>query len=171
MTHDPAKAKAIIESKGYTMSNGHYAKNGKVLALDIEEDEPTIETQRVAQVMVEQLQAVGINASTRVVSEGTWIEDYSLGNFEAQVTSSTCGSVNEPWASLDTLNIKYSLPIGKRTDWGYNGERWSNKQFSQLVDQMGKLPLGDPQVDTLFLQAWAIFLKAPPVIPIAHARK
>ena len=36
---------------------------------------------------------------------------------------------------------------------------------------MGTLPLGDPKIDQLFLQANEIFLKELPVIPIAQARK
>jgi peptide/nickel transport system substrate-binding protein len=171
MTHDPNKATQIIESKGWKKTGSYYTKDGKTLSLDIEEDEPTIETQRVAQVVVEELQAIGINASTRNVAEGTWIDDYSLGNFEAQITSSTCGSVVEPWKSLNTLNQKYYLPLGKRADWGFNGVRFKNDQFSQTVDQMGKLPLNDPQVNTLFVQAWGIFLKELPVIPLTQARK
>jgi len=171
MTHDPAKAKQIIESKGWQKSGHYYTKDGKTLSLDIEEDEPTIETQRVAQVIVEELQAIGIDASTRNVAEGTWIDDYSLGNFEAQVTSSTCGSVVEPWRSLDTLSDKYLLPIGKRTDWGYNGVRYDNAQYSSIVAHMGKLPLNSPQVGTDFVKAWKIFLRDLPVIPVTQARK
>jgi peptide/nickel transport system substrate-binding protein len=171
MTHDPAKAKQLIESRGWKMSGDYYQKDGKTLSLDIEEDEPTIETQRVAQVVVEQLQAIGIDASTRNVAEGTWIDDYSLGNFEAQITSSTCGSVVEPWRSLDTLSDKYLVPIGKRTDWGYNGVRYDNKEYSQIVAELGKLPLNSPGVAPKFLQAWKIFLRDLPVIPIAQARK
>jgi peptide/nickel transport system substrate-binding protein len=168
---DPDRTREILESKGYTFDGTHYELDGDVLTLDIEQDEPTIETQRVAQVLVEQLQAVGIDASTRNVAEGTWIEDYSLGNFEAQVTHSTCGSVNEPWASLNTLNASLALPVGERTDWGSNGVRWQNTEYSEIVDEMGTLPLGDPAIDDLFLQAWEIFLRELPVIPITQARK
>jgi peptide/nickel transport system substrate-binding protein len=171
MTHDPDKAKQLIESAGWRKSGEYYSKDGKTLSLDIEEDEPTIETQRVAQVIVEELQAIGVDASTRNVAEGTWIDDYSLGNFEAQVTSSTCGSVVEPWKSLDTLSNKHLLPIGKRTDWGFNGVRYNSAEYSALVAQIGNLPLNDPQVGTKFLQAWKIFLRDLPVIPVTQARK
>jgi peptide/nickel transport system substrate-binding protein len=170
-TFDPDLTAQILESKGYTSNGTHYELDGDVLTLDIEQDEPSIETQRVAQVLVEQLQAVGIDASTRVVADATWFEDWALGNFEAQVNYTTCASVNEPWASLNALNASLALPVGERTDWGANGVRWENTEYSAIVDEMGSLTLGDPAVDDLFLQAWEIFLRELPVIPLAQARK
>ena len=62
-TVDPAKAAAIIESKGYTKNaNGFYEKDGKELTMDITTHEAFIEKQRIAQVLVEDFQAAGINA-------------------------------------------------------------------------------------------------------------
>ena len=46
-------------------SDGYYAKDGTQLTLDIATHEAFIEKQRIAQVLVEQLQAIGINASNR----------------------------------------------------------------------------------------------------------
>ncbi len=47
MTHDAAKAKQIIESKGYTMGgDGYYAKDGKTLQMLITTHEAFIEKQR-----------------------------------------------------------------------------------------------------------------------------
>ncbi len=65
-TTDPAKAQEIIESKGYVMndSSGYYEKDGEELTLEITTHEAFIEKQRIAAVLVEQFQAVGINAST-----------------------------------------------------------------------------------------------------------
>lgn len=170
-TFSPAKARQIIESQGYVKKGSYYEKGGKPLSLSIEEDQPTLEDVRLGQVVAQQLQAVGINATTHNVSETTWIADYNLGNFQAQVTNSTCNSVVEPWTSLDTLNAKYYVPLGKATNWGFDGVRFKNAQYSQVVDKLGLVPVGSPQVNALFLQAWGIFLKELPVIPLVQARK
>lgn len=170
-TYSPAKAKQIIQSMGYTMKGSFFAKDGKTLSLSIEEDQPTLEDVRLGEVVAQQLQAVGINATSHNVSETTWIDDYDLGNFQAQVTNSTCNSVVEPWTSLDTLNSKYYVPVGKSTNWGFDGVRFNNAQYSSIVNQLGALPLNSPQVNTLFLQAWGIFLKQLPVIPLVQNRK
>ena len=176
MTHDPAKAKELIESKGYKMndSTGYYEKDGKELSMDIITNEAFIEKQRIAAVIVEELQAIGINASTRNEAAATWSEDFMMGNFEAKVGWQTCGSVNEPWASMDTFNTKWLQPIGTRTSENQNGWRWSGEaadKYSKIVDEIGVLPLGDPKIDDLFVQAMDIWLAELPVIPVTQAKK
>jgi peptide/nickel transport system substrate-binding protein len=80
-----------------------------------------------------------------------------------------CGSVNEPWATLDTLNARWIKPVGERAS--QNGWRWKNDVFSKAVDDMGVLPLGDPKIDNLFLVAYEEYLKELPTIPITQAKK
>jgi peptide/nickel transport system substrate-binding protein len=154
-TTDPAKAAEIIESKGYTKNAaGYYEKDGKELTMDITTHEAFIEKQRIAQVLVEDFQAAGINASTRNEAGSTWDENYNNGNFETRMGWQTCGSVNEPWASLDTFNTKWLLPVGERADRIPGaGQEPAADEFSKLVDEMGTLPLGDPKVEELFVQA------------------
>ena len=172
-TVDPAKAAAIFESKGYTKNaNGFYEKDGKELTMDITTHEAFIEKQRIAQVLVEDFQAAGINASTRNEAGSTWDDNWRMGNFETRMGWQTCGSVNEPWASLDTFNTKWLVPVGERS----NGDswRWSGpkaEEFGKLVDEMGSLPLGDPKVQELFNQAMTIYMEELPVIPVTQAKK
>jgi peptide/nickel transport system substrate-binding protein len=171
--HDPAKAQQIIESKGYKKgSDGIYAKDGKQLSLDITTDEAYIEKQRIAQVLVEQLQAVGINATTRNEANATFGDEFQLGTFPARMGWQTCNSVNEPWASMDTMNTKWLKPVGERAD--YDAWRWSGPaadKYSKLVDQIGTLPLGDPKINDLFVQAMTIWMDELPVIPVTQAKK
>jgi peptide/nickel transport system substrate-binding protein len=168
--HDPDKAKQLIEAEGYVLGgDGYYAKDGKQLTLDIQTHEAFIEKQRIAQVIVEQLQAIGINATTRNIAAATWGENFQNGNYEAKMGWQTCGSINEPWASMDTFNISWYKPVGERAD--ANGWRWQNEEYSRLVDQIGVLPLNDPQIDDLFVQAMTIWMDELPVIPITQAKK
>ena len=167
--HNPEKAQEIIESKGYTKEGDFYEKDGKRLSLDIQNSEAYIEKQRIAQVVVEQLQEIGIDASARNVADTTWQENFQLGEFEARGGWQTCGSVNEPWFSLDTLSNRWVKPVGKRTD--FNGWRWDNDEYSRIVEELGTLALDDPKVDELFLQAWEIFLDELPIIPVTQAKK
>jgi peptide/nickel transport system substrate-binding protein len=171
-THDPAKAAEILESKGWAKNGDYYEKDGQQLSMDIATHEAFIEKQRISQVVVEQLQAFGINASTHNEAGGTWDDNFRNGNFDARMGWQTCGSVNEPWASLDTFNVSWLKPVGERAN--FNAWRWSGEDaeaYSQLVDQMGTLPLGDPQVAELFNQAMTIWFKNLPVIPITQAKK
>ena len=172
-THDPAKAAEIFEAKGYTKNNnGYWEKDGKELSLDITTHEAFIEKQRIAQVLVEDFQAAGINASTRNEAGSTWDENWRNGNFEARMGWQTCGSVNEPWASLEQFNVKWLMPIGERAD--YDAWRWSGpkaEEFGKLVDEIGTLPLGDPKIQELFNQAMTIYMEELPVIPVTQAKK
>lgn len=170
MKHDPVVAKQIIESKGYRLNrNGYYEKEGKVLSLVITTHESYIEKQRIAQVLVEQLQAVGINATHRNEAGGTWFDNYQFGHFESQMGWMACGSMNEPWSSLDTFSGHWIVPVGERAQ--YNGWRWYNERYTELVDEMGRLPLNDPRIDELFVEAMDIWLDALPVIPVTQAKK
>jgi peptide/nickel transport system substrate-binding protein len=173
--HDPDRAKELIEGQGYTMgSDGYYAKDGTQLTLDIATHEAFIEKQRIAQVLVEQFQAIGINASSRNEAGATWDENHQMGNFEARMGWQTCGSVNEPWASMDTFNVKWLKPVGERTSGNQNAWRWSGpaaEEYGAIVDQIGSLPLGDPQIDTLFVEAMDIWFDELPVIPVTQAKK
>lgn len=172
-TYDPAKSKELIESLGYTMgSDGYYAKDGKQLTMDIATHEAFIEKQRIAAVLVEQFQAIGINASTRNEAGGTWGDNLAFGNFDVHMGWQMCASVNEPWASSDILNTKWLLPEGERaSNNGFRFQGPAADEYSKLVDQIGVLPLGDPKIDELFVQAMKIYYDELPVIPITQAKK
>jgi len=171
-THDVAKAKQIIESKGYKMgSDGYYAKDGQQLKMDISTHEAFIEKQRIADVLVEEFQKAGINAARRNEAGATWDDNRNRGNFDVQMNWHNCDSVNEPWASMDTLNERYYRPVGEIANKNGAGARWKNHDYSLLVDQIGQLPLGDPRIDPLFIKAMDIYYSELPTIPITQARK
>ena len=168
--HDPDKAKQLIEAQGYTMgSDGFYQKDGQQLGLTITTSDTATEHQRIIAVEVEQLQAVGINAVQKNEAEAVWAQNREMGNFEAQQGWQNCGSINEPWASLDTLNAKWVVPVGTRAN--NNPFRWSNAEYSAIVDQIGTLPLGDPQITPLYVKAAEIYLSELPTIPVTQAKK
>jgi peptide/nickel transport system substrate-binding protein len=176
LEHNPDKAKELIEANGYVLNEdtSYYEKDGQELTIDIATHEAFIEKQRIAAVIVEELQRIGINATTRNEAGGTWGDNFQLGTFEARVGWQTCGSVNEPWASLDTFNTSWLTPVGERTAENGNAWRWSGERadaYSAIVDEMGVLPLGDPQLDDLFVEAMEIWLEELPAIPVTQAKK
>lgn len=174
LEHSPEKTREIIEAAGYALNdNGYYEKDGKELTINITIPEVLVELERIAKVIVEQLQRVGINAAMHNEDFNTWFDNLALGNFEAQM-GWTCGSVNEPWVSMDIFNTRWFKPVGERTGEEQNTWRWSGEvadRYSLLVDEIGSLPLGDPKIDKLFVEAMEIWLHELPVIPVTQARK
>ncbi|MCP4141064.1 MAG: ABC transporter substrate-binding protein [Chloroflexi bacterium] len=175
LKHSPEKARGIIETKGYTLNgNGYYEKDGQELSIDLTTHAGFIEKQRIAQVIVEQLQQAGINATTRNEDATTWYNNFELGNFETRIGWQSCGSVNEPWGSMNTFNTRWLKPVGERTGENQNAWRWSGEtaeRYSALVDEIHSLPVGDPKVDELFVEAMEIWLDELPIIPLTQARK
>lgn len=167
--HNPDRAAEIFESKGWVRQGDYYMKDGKELSINIETHEAFIEKQRIAAVLVEQFQAAGINATTRNLAGGTWSDNLAFGTFEARMGWQNCGSINEPWATLDTLSNRWIKPTGERAS--NNGWRWDNAEFSAAVAEMGTLPLGDPRIDPLVEQALGIYYAELPTIPITQAKK
>jgi len=169
-TYDPAKAKQMIEALGWKMgSDNYYAKDGKQLKMDISTNQAYIEKQRIADVLVEELQKVGINAARHDEASATWENNRFMGTFDTQMNWHTCGSVNEPWASMDTMSNRYLKPVGQLA--AHDEARWNNQKYSDLVAQIGTLPLGDPKIDPLFIEAMSLYYDELPVIPITQARK
>ena len=70
---------------------------------------------------------------------------------------------------MDHYNARWVVPIGQRA--ADNDFRWKNARYSALVDQMGVLPLNDPKLDRLFVQAAAVWLADLPAIPLTQAKK
>jgi peptide/nickel transport system substrate-binding protein len=169
-THDPKKAMEIIESKGYTKgSDGYYAKDGKQLSMVIETHDAFIEKQRISDVLVEQLQTVGINASHVKKAGQLWGDNLNNGTFETRMGWQNCGSINEPWGTLDTLSNRHLKPVGERAS--QNGWRWDNQEFSDAVAEIGNLPLGDPKIDELTKTALSLYYAELPTIPVTQAKK
>jgi peptide/nickel transport system substrate-binding protein len=170
--HDPALAQQMIEAQGWTQgSDGYYRQGDEQLTLTIYAHEASPEMRRTAELVAEHLQAIGVNATMEALSESAWIENKTYGSFEAMIDWDTCGSINEPWASLDRFHSRWVQPVGEPVTNYNNQVRWSNQEYSDLVDRMAPLPLGDPQIDDLFVDASAIWLDELPFIPLVQNKQ
>jgi len=171
-----AAAQELIEANGYTLNDdGFYEQDGEVLSLNIQASEDFIEKRRIANVVAEQLRLAGIDATVSIVAGPTWNTNKSIGQYEGVLNWDFCASVNEPWASLDQYNVRWLAPIGEETAGRTrNIMRWSGEaaeEYSAIVDELGTLPLGDPQVVELATEAYDILLQEQVSIPITQAKK
>ncbi len=168
-TYNADAAAKLLTAKGYTKGgDGFYQKDGKALAFDITTaDYPEIVA--VGQVVAEQLQEFGINATQRKQDPGVFDTALHNGTLDAWIGWQMCGSVSEPFSSLNSLSSQFLVPAGTRAD--SNFWKFDNADLSKTLDAWGQLALDDPQQDKQFLAAYEIYLRELPVIPVAQAIK
>jgi len=168
--YSPDKAHQLIESQGYTLNGDKYVgPDGTTLSLDVV-GPPFMEPW--GRMVVQQLNAVGVDANLRLIEWGIFRDQTGRGNFTGAVDWDGCGSVVEPWFGMNRYNKTYVNPIGtpgtENVDNTNNAGRWSNDEYSALMDQMGSLPLGDPRVMDLYLRAVTIYADELPDIPLVQ---
>lgn len=173
LEHDPEQARRLIEARGWTLNRatGYYEKDGEALTLDITPpDYP--EYVRLSDAIAGQLRRVGIQATSSPQEGNQWTDSALKGECEALISWFSCGSVMEPWDSLDNFNVRWLRPRGQATQQFENVWRWAGKpaeQYSAIVDRIGQLPLGSPEIDDLFVEAMRIWFDELPAIPLVQA--
>jgi peptide/nickel transport system substrate-binding protein len=166
------KSRQLIESQGYTLDAGtgkYVGADGENLSLDVVAP-PFMEPW--ARLVVQQLNDVGIDAALRILEWGIFRDQTGRGQFEAATDWDGCGSVIEPWFGMQRYHKKWVNPVGtpgtEYVDNTNNAGRWVNDEYSELIDQMGSLPLGDPKVMDLMKQAVTIWADELPDIPLVQ---
>ena len=172
---DLDQAAALLENNGYSRNDdGRWVDgDGDALSLEIQVHEGFIEKRRITTNLVEQLQTFGIEASAAVIAGATWNDNKRFGNYESTTDWDACGSINEPWASLDRYTSRWWVPVGEFSS-GNNHVRWdgpNNEAYSELVGQLGSLPLGHPDALGLVVEAYGYLYQDLPFIPLNQATK
>lgn len=174
-TADVAAAQALIEGEGYTLNgSGLYEKDGEVLTADVVVNNSSIEYTRTVDVIVEQLIAAGIDAVSRPVTGATHGDLTDNGEYDLSYAWDSCGSVNEPWNSMNHFSTEFLAPLGERPPGGNNKVRWDTEgaqAYSDIVAEIGTLPLGDPAIVDMVVEAYQYFYDEVPVLPLVQASK
>jgi peptide/nickel transport system substrate-binding protein len=172
MRHAPLLARQAFEAQGWSIGpDGYFARDGQQLSLTIYAHTASPEMRQAGDLIATSLQNIGVNAKMTPLEHSEWVERKMNGQFEAIVDWDTCGSINEPWASLDRYHLRWAQPIGTPVSNFNNQVRWRNQAYSDLIDQMAPLPLGDPRIEPLFVAASAIWLDELPFIPLVQNKE
>jgi peptide/nickel transport system substrate-binding protein len=169
--YNPERSRSLIEAQGYTMdgSGKFVGADGRPLTLDVV-GPPFMEPW--ARIIVQQLNAGGIDAALRIQEWGAFRDQTGRGHFEAATDWDGCGSTVEPWFGMNRYNKSWVNPIGtpgtEYVDNTNNAQRWVNDEYSALLDQMGSLPIGHPGVMDLYRQAVTIWADELPDIPLVQ---
>ncbi|MBV7397150.1 ABC transporter substrate-binding protein [Mameliella sediminis] len=173
---DVDAGQALIEAAGYVKgSDGIYEKDGQDLTALITVNTASTELTRAVDVIVEQLNRAGIAAKPVPVENGVfWGTALPLGEYDLAYTWLSCGSVNEPWATMSRYTAKDVVPVGERSPGFNNTARWNTEAtaaYSTIVDQMGGLSVGDPAVVPMVVEAYEHYFAELPFLPIVQASK
>lgn len=116
---DPAKVASILTADGYAKdSNGFWAKNGKEIQFTVED--PTAYSDYYAddQLIANELQAEGIDATVNGVQASQWYSDSASGNFQTIIHWGNGGT--SPYVQYSNwLDYTQSAPIGSSANSDY----------------------------------------------------
>lgn len=130
--YDPAKAKSLIESAGYTLgADGVYAKDGKPLAMSIVTNQGNKARETFLQVAVEQYKQIGVKINPKIEAFTTLVPKLTGGapEIEALIIGWQLGGDPDPFT------IWHSSNVASPTKAGNNFVGYSNPRIDQLLDQ------------------------------------
>jgi peptide/nickel transport system substrate-binding protein len=163
---NPAKAISILTKAGFKKgSDGIFAKNGQKLSFTILNNGGFSDWVNAVAVVVQDLKAVGIQATPRDLSATTYDNDLFTGQFQLAYGSEPGGP--SPYYELrQLLYSKNSAPIG--TAASFNFERYGNPATDALINSY-------PSATSLAAQQQIInklervMLAQVPVIPVTES--
>ena len=161
-----SKAEAIMTGKGYTKDgDGFWVKDGKRITFQIITFPQHPSTTPQAPVVAEQLRKAGFDASFLLPAD--FVTRIQTGEAVAFLWGHG-GSMRDPYTTLERLyHIKWFQPTGTAIPFT-NLYRWSNKDFSDIVDQMTSVPPDDPKLKDLFHKAMEIWLPNLPDVMLTQ---
>ncbi len=156
---DLAKSAELLKGKGYAKDkDGFWAKDGKRLTCEMGGWQIFAD---IGPVLAEQLRKAGFDASFSMPADlGTRISQGTMQAFP----NGHGGSIADPFLTFALFHSRKSAPTGEP----HRGApfRWENPEFDAIVDEMAKVPMGDPKVMELFRKGMEIWLKNLPDVPL-----
>jgi peptide/nickel transport system substrate-binding protein len=164
LKYDPAQSEAIMTRKGYTRGgDGLWAdSSGQKVSFQIVTFPQHPSATPVAPIITQQLKRAGFDANFLLPAD--FVSRITTGDAAAFLWGHG-GAMKDPYKTLDLYNARYVKPTPTPIFFT-NMYRWSNQTFSDLVDQMGRLPEDDPAVMPLWQQAMQNWLPELPDIPL-----
>jgi peptide/nickel transport system substrate-binding protein len=167
-----AKSAQILTSKGYHMSGGKWVNSqGQPLTVNLTTFSPTVAASWgvAREALTTQLEAAGFTVNSQALDFGGMFGALAPGKFDT-ITWFECGSVSEPWQTLNRYTNLNLAPIGQANPTP-NNVRWNNPQYTAIVNKLALLPASSPQAKKLTTQALTIFAQQLPVIELTQAPK
>ena len=164
--YNPAKAEQILQQAGYKKVGGVYqTPDGKPLSFTMINIGGYSDWVASAQLVQEQLKAVGIKVTPQNLSSQTYDNDVYTGHYQLAYDGNQTAGPTPYYELRSLLYSKGSAPIGKTagSDW----ERYSNPQVDQLIEQYAATSDSATQ-HKIVKQLEAAMVNDIPVIPVTE---
>ncbi len=166
VTYNPAKAISILKAAGYKMSGGvFHTPQGKPLSFTMINIGGYSDWVASAQIVAQQLKAVGIQITPENLASTTYDNDTYTGKFQLSYDGNEAPGPAPYYELREMLYSKNSAPIGQIAP--SNWERYSNPAVDKLFDQYGATTNAAKQ-HAIIDQVAAAMVRDVPVIPITE---
>ncbi len=164
--YDPQAAVKLMETIGYKQSNGQLLDStGKQVTFVVGTPTgPSDNEYKMAQDWIQDLKAIGINASLQNFQQPPWFNNVSMGNWDVGLWW-FCGATVDPMELYSGYLCNQVVPVGQNATKG-NDVRYCDKNFDAVVNQLMKLTPDDPKAMPLYQQAFDIWMQDPPGVPL-----
>jgi len=164
--YNPQKAEQILQQAGYTKKNGlYYTPDGKPLSFTMINIGGYSDWVASAQLVQDELKAVGIKVTPENLSSQTYDTDVYNGHYQLAYDGNQTAGPTPYYELRSFLYSKGSAPIGKTA--GVDWERYSNPQTDKLIEQYAAT--SDPATQhSIVRQLEAVMVNEIPVIPVTE---
>jgi len=169
-TFDPSKANKILDELGYAMGPDgfrHY-NNGILLGpYELLIVEGWTDWEAAAEIFKENMAAVGIDITVKLVEDATYYNDIYYGDFTLTFDQPSTWTASSPWYNYYIEFVSRASPAANKPMPAYgNWGSYNNKRVDELIDEIAKAdPNDEATLATLYGDLQAIILKELPYIP------
>jgi len=163
---EAARAERILTQAGFKKVGGKWQlPNGQPWQVTIN----TQQADPIGPVITRQLEAIGIDAVFRPMQDAPYFDSLAAGTYNAAVFVH-CGSLYDPWQTLEHFHSKYAPDAGARAANLRAITRYRNPELDALLDKMeARQPsANDPEYMALVRAAVAIVLREAPQVSLTE---
>jgi peptide/nickel transport system substrate-binding protein len=167
-SYDAAQAEQILDAAGYVDTDDDGMRetpDGEAIELSLAVPAGWTDWNIAAEIIAENLQAVGINVTADFPESTVVDETRTDGSYELILNNWT-EITNTPWS---WANYLYQLPV-QELQQSQNFHRYENEEAWELTQELGHLSVGDPATEAQFQELMAqleeIALAEMPAIPL-----
>lgn len=166
-SYDPDKSKQLLADAGYKDTDGDgfvEAPDGSPIALKVNNPNGWTDWMESNRVIVNGLQAVGINAESNFPDFPEYVSQRNEGTFDMMIANDA-QIANTPWRYYLWMGRNPIEDIATIQDGNYG--RYDNQEVFDLTDQLDQTPVDDVEgMQTIISQLQRIYLTDMPLIPL-----